>query len=349
MAHLRNSQGGPLMPRLLGMPTATIRPLPVTAPSGPKHGIPRTPQAPRITRTSRIARTSRTLRLCIEESRPAVLAAFQLRYLAGTALAIASSPEIGSRSVLQAVFGSVAWFGAIFYTYLYNGCMDYREDRVNGSARPIASGRLSRRTALAVARCSAAAALLFAAGAGLGPLVLCTAMLLLGHAYSSPRTAWKNRTPAVMGVVFVSGLLTYAAGPLTLGVPPQSPALLLTALAMSLWMALVGAVAKDFSDIAGDAAAGRRTWAVALGERRTRILVALGACTVGGGFLAGALRWAPEQLPTACVVLVGGLALSAVTLAGRATDSRHVRRRPYRYFMVTQHCAHLALLAQALA
>lgn len=275
--------------------------------------------------------------------------AFQLRYFAGIALALAADPAIGTRSVFQAVFGSLAWFGAIFYTYLYNGCTDFHEDQVNGSARPIASGRLPRRSALLVARGAAVGSLVAAACAGLGPLLLCTAMLLLGHAYSAPRTVWKNNTPAAMGVVFLSGLLTYAAGPLALGVSPTSPALFLTALSMSLWMALVGAVAKDFSDIEGDAAAGRRTWAVTLGERRTRVLVAVGACTVGGVFTAGALRWAPEQLPTACVVLVGGLALAAVTLAGDATDDRHLRRRPYRFFMVTQHCAHLALLGQAIA
>lgn len=273
--------------------------------------------------------------------------AFQLRYFAGLALALAADPAIGTRSVLQAVFGSLAWFGAIFSTYLYNGCMDYHEDQVNGSSRPIASGRLPRHTALLVARVAAAASLTSAVCAGLGPAVLCAAMLLLGYAYSAPRTVWKNSTPAAMGVVFLSGLLTYAAGPLALGISPSSPALLLTALSMSLWMALVGAVAKDFSDIEGDAAAGRRTWAVTLGERRTRVLVATGACAVGAFFTAGALRWAPEQLPTACVVLAGGVALAAVTLAGHATDSRHQRRRPYRFFMVTQHCAHLALLGQA--
>lgn len=329
MAHLQNSQAALLMPRLLGMPMATIRPLPVTAPSGPKY------------------RNPSILRLCIEESRPAVLMAFQLRYFAGIALALSADPALGARSALQAVFGSLAWFGAIFYTYLYNGCMDYREDRVNGSARPLASGRLPRRTALLVARGAAVASLVSAACAGLGPALLCAAMLLLGHAYSAPRTAWKNRTPAAMGVVFLSGLLTYAAGPLALGVSPRSPALFLTGLAMSLWMALVGAVAKDFSDIEGDAAAGRRTWAVTLGERRTRVLVAVGACTVGGAFTAGASRWAPEQLPTAAVVLAGGIALAVVTLTGHAGDARHLRRRPYRYFMVTQHCAHLALLGQA--
>ncbi|MFJ6437074.1 UbiA family prenyltransferase [Streptomyces sp. NPDC091416] len=303
----------------------------MTAPSGPKY------------------RNQRILRLCIEESRPAVLIAFQLRYFAGIALALAADPALGARSVIQAVFGSLAWFGAIFYTYLYNGCTDYHEDRVNGSARPIASGRLPRHTALLVARGAAVASLMSAACAGPGPLLLCAAMLLLGHAYSAPRTVWKNSTPAAMAVVFLSGLLTYAAGPLALGVSPSSPALFLTALAMSLWMALVGAVAKDFSDIEGDTAAGRRTWAVTLGERRTRVLVSAGAVAVGTSFTAGALRWAPGQLPTACVVLAGALALAAVTLAGRATDDRHLRRRPYRFFMVTQHCAHLALLGQAVA
>lgn len=331
MAHLRNSQAPLPVPRLLVMPTATIRPLPVTAPSGTKH------------------RNPSILRLCVEESRPAVLMAFQLRYFAGIALALASDPEIGPRSVVQAVFGSLAWFGAIFYTYLFNGCMDYHEDQVNGSARPIASGRLPRATALLVARIAAVGSLASAACAGTGPLILCAAMLLLGHAYSAPRFAWKNRTPAAMGVVLASGLLTYAAGPLTLGLSPHSPALFLTAAAMSLWMALVGAVAKDFSDIEGDTAAGRRTWAVTLGERRTRYLVAAGACTVAAVFTAGALRWAPGQLPTACVVLAGAAALATVTLRGRATDSRHRRRRPYRFFMVTQHCAHLALLGQAFA
>lgn len=331
MAHLQNSQADPLMPRVLAMPTATIRPLPVTAPSGPKY------------------RNQSILRLCIEESRPVVLMAFQLRYFAGIALALAADPVIGAWSVLQAVCGSLAWLGAIFSTYLYNGYRDYHEDQVNGSARPIASDRLSRPAALLVARWAAIASLMSAACAGPGPLLLCAAMLLLGLAYSAPRTGWKNSTPATMGVVFASGLLTYAAGPLALGVSGSSPALFLTALAMSLWMALVGAVAKDFSDIEGDAAAGRRTWAVTLGERRTRVLVAVGACFVGASFTAGALRWAPEQLPTACVVLVGGLALAAVTLGGNAADDRHLRRRPYRFFMVTQHCAHLALLGQAVA
>ncbi|WP_432157447.1 UbiA family prenyltransferase [Streptomyces sp. bgisy153] len=313
------------------MPMVTTWPLSVGAPRDLISGIPRTALD------------------CLRETRPAVLAAFQLRYLAGIALAIGSGPIAGARPVLQGVLGSLAWFCAILYTYLYNGCTDYHEDRINGSTRPIACGRLSRRTALAVVRCAACAALVFAAGAGPGPLLLCVALLGLGYGYSAPRTLWKNRTPAAMAVVLGSGLLTYCAGPLAVGVSPTSPALLLTASAMSLWMALVGAVVKDLSDIAGDAAAGRRTWAVTLGERRTRGLAALGACLVGGGFTAGAALWAPRLLPTAGVVLTGAVVLAAVVLTARPGDSRSRRRRPYRVFMTTQHLAHLFLLAHAVA
>ncbi len=305
--------------------------LPVNAPSNLVSGIPR------------------TILLCLKESRPAVLAAFQLRFVAGAALVPASAPHLGVGSVLQVALCFVAWFCAIFYTYLYNGYMDYHEDRVNGSSRPIASHRLPRSSALAVAHGAAAVALVCSAAAGPGAFVLCSALLLLGYGYSAPRTAWKNRTPAVMGTVFVSGLLTYGAGSVTLGSSPVSPALLLTAFAMSLWMALVGAVAKDFSDIEGDAASGRRTWVITLGERRARILVALSACLVGGGYTAGAAAWAPELLPVGAVVLLGALALAAVTLTGQGATSRGRRRLPYRCFMSTQHCAHLALLAQVVA
>ncbi|MDH6225205.1 4-hydroxybenzoate polyprenyltransferase [Streptomyces sp. MJP52] len=329
MTHLRSSQVGMGLPRLLVMPTATMRTLSVDAISGPRSAIPR------------------TVLLCLKETRPAVLVAFQLRYLAGVALALGPATVSGALPVIQAALGSLAWSCAIVYTYLYNGCMDCPEDRINGSTRPIASGRLSPRTALAVARAAAVAALLLSAGAGAGTLLLCAAMLLLGHGYSAPRTAWKNNTPAAMAVVFCSGLLTYAAGPVALGVPPHTPALLLTALVMSLWMALVGAVVKDFSDIEGDTAAGRRTWAVTLGERRTGVLVAAGACLVGGGFAAGAARWTPQLLPTAGVVLTGALVLAATVLTVRAADPRERRRRPYRVFMGTQLCAHLSLIGQA--
>lgn len=331
MTHLRSSQVGMRLPRLLCMPTATMRTLPVDAPSDPISGIPR------------------TALLCLDETRPAVLVAFQLRYATGVALALGPATVTGARPVLQAVLGALAWFCAILYTYLYNGCMDCPEDRVNGSTRPIASGRLSPRTALAVARGAAVAALVLSAAAGVGTLLLCALLLLLGYGYSAPRTGWKNSTPTAMGVVFCSGLLTYAAGPVALGIRPTTPALLLTALAMSLWMTLVGAVVKDFSDIKGDAAAGRRTWAVTLGERRTGVLVAAGACLVGGGFTAGAARWAPHLLPTAGAVLVGALVLAAVVLTVRSTDSRARRRRPYRVFMGTQMCAHLSLIGQAAA
>ncbi|WP_306317869.1 MULTISPECIES: UbiA family prenyltransferase [unclassified Streptomyces] len=262
-------------------------------------------------------------------------------------LAVSASAGTTDKPVIQAGLGAFSWFCAILYTYLRNGLEDLHEDRVNGSTRPLASGQLSRRAALTMAYGALAAALVAAAAAGPAPLILCAVLLFLGHAYSAPPFAWKNRTSAAMGVVLASGLLTYCAGPAALGVPVYAPGLLVMSAGMSLWMALVGAVAKDLSDIAGDAAAGRRTWAVTLGERRTRLLVAAGALAVGAGFTGAALRWAPGLLPTAVVMLVGGAVLAAVALADGAAASRRAGRRPYRVFMVTQHLAHLSLLAQA--
>jgi 4-hydroxybenzoate polyprenyltransferase len=299
-----------------------------------------------MTSTGSLSSIPEMLRLSLKESRPAVLMAFQLRYSAGVALAVPAAAIGTSPPVLPVLLGAFSWFCAIFYTYLYNGCTDVREDRVNGSRRPIADGRLPLDAALAVARGALCAALVSAALAGLGTLLLCAVLLLLGHAYSAPGTAWKNRTSRAMGTVLFSGLLTYCAGPVALGVPPHVPTLLVVSVAMSLWMALVGAVAKDLSDIAGDTAVGRRTWAVTLGERRTRALVAAGALAVGLGFTGAALLWAPALLATALVVLAGGAAVAAVTLRG-GSGSPGARRRPYRLFMLTQHLAHAALLGQA--
>ncbi|MBT2510099.1 UbiA family prenyltransferase [Streptomyces sp. ISL-98] len=273
-------------------------------------------------------------------------AAFQLRFLAGVGLAASTVSFSGTQLFGTVGLGALAWFCAIFYTYLYNGCTDSREDRLNGSLRPIAVGALPERTALFIARCSFAVALLAGALVGQGMLLLVSALLLLGHAYSAPGLALKNRTSAAMAVVLVSGILTYCAGPVALGATGRLTDLIVLSVAMSLWMALVGAVAKDLSDIAGDAAVGRRTWAVTLGEKRTRALIAAGALAVGCGFAAATALWAPDLAPAAVVVLVGGAGVAVVTLGQRPGASRAVRRRPYRMFMVTQHLAHVSLLGQ---
>ena len=116
------------------------------------------------------------------------------------------------------------------------------------------------------------------------------------------------------------------------------------AVAMSCWMGLVGALAKDFTDVYGDAVVGRRTLAVVRGLRRTAVRLSVNAVGVGVGFLVAAWSFAPVLLAPAVAVTVG----ATLVVAGcfRRTDGGP-RRRPYRAFMATQYAAHVVVLGGA--
>ncbi|MFD5147117.1 UbiA family prenyltransferase [Streptomyces sp. NPDC058401] len=242
--------------------------------------------------------------------------------------------------------GAGIWLLAATSVYLFNGVTDVDEDRANGSTRPIGRGALSPADARRTAQVMAAVAL--TGGAWIGPAMLTATacMLLLGFFYSAPGIALKTSTPGTMATVIVSGGLTYTAGIVCSG-SPVSPSLIAFCTATCLWMGLVGAVTKDFSDAAGDARHGRRNWTVLWGYARTAAVVSLSAVTVGAGLLLSALLLsAPQLLAPAFVLLGGALALAAAALTGHADHSRSRRRLPYRMFMVTQYAAHLVAFAQ---
>ncbi|GAA3651335.1 UbiA family prenyltransferase [Streptomyces chitinivorans] len=285
------------------------------------------------------------LLLCLAESRPAVLGIFLLRFLTAGAVGLTSVVSFPPSLLV----GAAVWFCSVSFTYLYNGVTDVGEDRANGSRRPIARGALpvacARRTAWALA------VLALCGGAALGPVMLAATacMILLGYAYSVPGIALKRRTPSTIAVVVASGALTYTAG-WSSGTVPSSSALLVFSTAMCLWMGMVGAAAKDFSDAEGDARHGRRNWTVLWGRAVTACIVSLSAVAIGAGLLAVAtVLDLPELLAPGAVVLTGALALSAVALSARRGDSRARRRLPYRIFMITQYAAHLVTLHQPIA
>ncbi|MFI5861238.1 UbiA family prenyltransferase [Streptomyces sp. NPDC051546] len=246
-----------------------------------------------------------------------------------------------------ALFGGAGvWLLAATSVYLFNGVTDVDEDRANGSTRPIGRGALSPADARRTAQVMGAVAL--TGGAWIGPAMLTATacMLLLGFVYSAPGIALKTSTPGTMATVIASGGLTYTAGTVCSG-SPVSPSLIAFCTAMCLWMGLVGAVTKDFSDAAGDARHGRRNWTVLWGYARTAAVVSVSAVTVGAGLLVSALVLsAPQLLAPAFVLLGGSLALAAAALTGHADHSRSRRRLPYRMFMVTQYAAHLVAFAQ---
>jgi 4-hydroxybenzoate polyprenyltransferase len=268
------------------------------------------------------------LRLSVVEARPVVLVVFLMRF------ATAALPGQLSGRVAVAAVSLVA---TVLAVYLLNGIADVTEDRWNKPARPIASGKLNIRTAKRVAGASAVVATVGGAFVGLGFLAVLAAFLGLGYVYSMQPLALKRHTFGALAVVFLGGVATYLAGLMVSG-GRAVVEVSIVGLAMSSWMALVGALTKDFSDVAGDRAAHRRTAVIVWGPRRTGRLVAALASAVAVGFLVAAVLLAPILVPVAIIVGIG-----AARLAWHFGHDG--RGDPYRMYMVTQYAAHAAAIA----
>lgn len=270
-----------------------------------------------------------------------------MRYTAGAALAARIT---GHWLPARAGIGALSWELAIIWTYLFNGVMDIREDRVNGSRRPVASGALSPSAATGCAGTAAALALGCAGLLGLPTLVTVLLMLVIGWQYSAPPRPLKNGPTGTAAAGAALGFLAYLAGFAgQVGANWRYPdALALTfVLAMSAWMAFVGTPAKDLPDIKGDAAAGRRTLALILGETTARRLLVISAITIAVAFSLAAASALPLLRWPAASLVLGTASISVVSLSRISTGGR-ARRLPYRIFMITQYAANACLLAVVL-
>ncbi|MBG0813182.1 UbiA family prenyltransferase [Planomonospora sp. ID82291] len=290
----------------------------------------------------------RTLALCLAEARPLVLGVSLLRFLSGVALAlpVAASPD--PPTVLR---GAAAWVASVFAVYLFNGVTDVTEDRINGSGRPIARGDLDPRTAAAVAAAGAGLAVLAAVGLP-GPMTwIVMGNLVLGHLYSGPPLRLKGSAGGTVAVLCLSGLLSYLGGFVvaTAGGAdvPVPPGLAVFAAAAIGWMVLVGVPAKDLSDIEGDAAAGRRTFGVLVGERGARLAMTAASPALCAA-LGAAVWWFGVPLLGVFVAMAAGSAGVVATARRRTEKGRRSLRRPYGVFMGTQHVVHLTAVVCAI-
>ncbi|MFD9893582.1 UbiA family prenyltransferase [Amycolatopsis sp. NPDC059027] len=293
----------------------------------------------RVVSTPRPATLAGTLRDCLLEARPVVQVIFCVRLLAGLALAGPFRHDISSETLLA---GGLAWWCAVVFVYLYNGAADIVEDRTSQRNRPIARGDLPRETALSWCRAFAGAAVLCGLRAGPVFALLVLALLALGYLYSAPGFGFKRHYLGAAVVTTLGGALTFLAGFLLGGGDLPSPDIMVLTAAMSAWMGGVGSVAKDFSDVKGDTAAGRRTLVAIFGQRVASVVVSGSALCVAVSFTIAAWAWAPAMRFSAATLLTGSLGVTFLAM-NRRTESHP--RTPYWAFMVSQYAATLSVLS----
>lgn len=278
---------------------------------------------------------------CFLEARPAVQGIFLLRFLAGASFA--DSLFAGGVLNFPLWAGAALWVCVTLSVYILNGVMDVEEDRINGSSRPVARGKLKIVQAAGVA--GGLAVLGVVGGLALGSLMAWSvvAALSLGWLYSGPPFYLKRQSTWSAAVAILAALLSYNAGYAANGGAGDARSLLVFAAAMALWMGIVGQT-KDLSDVEGDKQAGRRNGPVVWGEDVARIVFSGAALSLGGGYILSAALLATDLLVPAFVLASGAVVVALVTLGPWSRGDKSKRRRPYKVFMHTQYAATLAVV-----
>jgi 1,4-dihydroxy-2-naphthoate octaprenyltransferase len=235
----------------------------------------------------------------IRLGRPLFLGGGVVLYALGAAAALADGAALDLRALLwgQAAVTAVQWM-----THYGNDYFDLPHDRANrtptawsGGSRVLVEGRLRPRAALiaalafAVAALGVWSALAFAVGAAPAGLIAILAALGLAWSYSGPPLRLNARGFGEATLALIVPLLT----PLT-GYALQADrvgALPLLAAAPLMALQLAMRIIIDLPDAASDAATGKRTLVVRLGdERSARLhngLIALAYATLPVLVLAG--------------------------------------------------------------
>lgn len=268
--------------------------------------------------------------LLARESRPVVQVVFLLRFVVAAALTVSATAVPWSVVAPGVARAAIGWSLLTVGVYLWNAATDRDTDALNGKGRPLSSGLLSVQLVRRASLGSTALGLVLVATAGAAVLLLGGAFALAGWAYSSGPRPLKQSAHGASAVAALGGFLTFCAGAAACGGLPTGP-VLGCAVVMSLWMGVAGS-SKDFADVAGDTAAGRRTLPVVVGDRTARLVVAGASTALAAAAAAVALAHGRPLL--GLLALVPG---SAVLVVHAFRPGRP--RTPYRAFMVTQYVA----------
>jgi len=219
-------------------------------------------------------------------------------------------------SVEPAVLGALAAFAAVASANAANDIVDREIDRVNRPGRPIPSGRIGLGTAKSAALLWQAAALVLSALVGGEAFALVASWAVVTTLYS----AYVKGVP-VAGTVLAAFV---GASPFLLGGITQGR-IALTAAPFGLAFVVQAAreLVKDAEDVEGDARAGVRTLAVALG-RDAAILAArlIAIVLMPLAVLPFILRLYGPGYAAVVVVIEGVLAWLIVSMGGAAEPAR---------------------------
>ncbi|MEV0578324.1 UbiA family prenyltransferase [Streptomyces sp. NPDC050392] len=310
------------------------------------------PAVPAGFRLVPLATLPATARHAFREARPPVQAVFALRFVVGVLLAGGRPWEP------RCLLAGLAWTALTGAVYLLNGWSDAEGDRLNASVRPIATGQLPARRALALVTGLTAAGLLGLACTAPAALPCALLMALLGAWYSCGPRPLKSSALGAPLSIGGGALLTWVAGLRCAGGAVDGRMLALVCL-FSLWIAVTSST-KDFSDAVGDRAAGRRTWPVLLGARRAAGLVGAAGLLVALVLLVAVAGQDRDVLTLAALVpLAGSVAVAGLlgvmtreTPAGAVpapNGGGRALRRAYRAFMTTQYTMAAVLAVGVLA
>jgi geranylgeranylglycerol-phosphate geranylgeranyltransferase len=214
-----------------------------------------------------------------------------------------------------AVLGAAAAFAAVSGANALNDVLDRRADAVNRPGRPVACGAVSVPAALAVALAGYAAALACAFGISRQAGALAVAWVVLTALYSIALKGAPVASNALVAIV--------AASPLVMGGISQGRVgSSVVPLVLAFLAHFAREIVKDVEDLPGDAAAGVRTTAVALGApaavalARVVVVSLIGAAAVP--FAAGLFGWGYAAAVVAIDVLLVGVLASTARPADRA-------------------------------
>lgn len=176
---------------------------------------------------------------------------------------------------MHLILAGCAGFAACAFGNIVNDLMDIEIDRINDPHRPLPSGRVRRKWAIAFAAFSGLAGILIALPLGRNPmlLVLCALILLFLYAI------YFKKTPAANLVVALIASLSFLLGGWVAG-----NNFCLAAFGFALLIHLPREIVKDVIDLEGDRSAGVNSLPIRFGTRK-----ALVSSAILLGLLAGLL------------------------------------------------------------